>query len=676
MPMAKLALKPGVVSVASQLLAEGTWWSSTLIRFFMGYVQKLGGWARLSSQTLVGTCRGMHAWADLLGNYYLGAGTEQRLEVFYGGNIYDITPIRATSNISPAFTTTSTSRNVTVADTANGASQGDWISLPVPVSVGGLILQGFYLIQSSTDANDYVIEAASAASGSVSGGGAVPLFTTTNTSAHVEVTLNNHGLAAGALFGVQVSTTVGGITIAVGAYNVLASPAPTTNTFYIQPGGTATSGASVSENSGHARIEYLLPSGYAANTALTGYGIGPYGAGAYGIGGSGSIVAPLRHWSLDNWGELLIGNPTNGAVYTWTPPNVSTPAVVVGTAPAMSWSSFVIAQVQCLVLLGTESGGTQYPNLVAWSDVGDYTDFTPSVSNQAGSFQIPSGSKIVCGIAVGLGALIWTDVDVWSMVYQGLPFVFAFNRIAVNCETLSSRSVAVIGNIIMWPSIRGFFQYSGTGVNFFPCPVWDFFFANVDYTQTDQVFAAVNTTFNEVAWFFPFSASSTYYSTATPYGYVKYNSLDGVWDFGVSSQYQRTAWVDHFGDGEPVGADTAGLLQQHEISPDADGLPLMWSITSGYEDIQQGEEYGFIDFFIPDQVATPSTAQMNVTFTATNYPGDAPLTYGPYAFTPTTEFLTPGLRARQIAVTFSGADLGSSVRLGAHRYRIQADGRN
>jgi hypothetical protein len=375
----------------------------------------------------------------------------------------------------------------------------------------------------------------------------------------------------------------------------------------------------------------------------------------------------------------LLASPTNGAIYSWDPPftGLSDPATVVGTAPEFSWSIFVIGQLQILVSLGAESGGTQYPNLARWSDVGDYTDFTPSATNEAGSLQIPTGSNIIAGIAVGLGALIWTDIDLWSMTYEGLPFVFGFNRVGANCECMSRRSPAVIGNAVMWPSIRGFFRYDNSGVNFFPCPVWDFLFSNIDYSQLEQVFSAVNTPFNEASWFFPFSTSSAYYSASTAYGYVKFNAQDGVWDYGVSAQLQRTAWVDHPGAGEsPVGADTAGLLQQHEVSPDADGQPLMWSATTGYQDIQQGDEFGFIDWWIPDFVATPQTATINVAFQTTDYPGDPPVTYGPYPFTPTTEFLTPGLRGRQMAITISGSDAGSSVRLGASRVRISADGKN
>ena len=224
MAFAKLTLKPGVLAVASQLAAEGTLRVSRCVRFFLGFLQKVGGWTRLTSTLFVGTCRGLHGWFDLSGNPYLAVGTEQRLEVLEGGALFDITPLRTTSNPAPSFTTQSGLIAVTVTDAANGAVAGDWINLIVPVSVGGLVLQGFYLVQSVTDANNYVINAASAATANVSNGGAVPSFTTTNTSPNVEVTLNNHGLVAGSLFAVGVATIFGGVTIAVGVITCLPVP--------------------------------------------------------------------------------------------------------------------------------------------------------------------------------------------------------------------------------------------------------------------------------------------------------------------------------------------------------------------------------------------------------------------------------------------------------------------
>ena len=61
MPVEKLILRPGVDADATPMLNEGQWSLSQFVRFFQGYLQKLGGWVRLTSNALLGTARAMLA---------------------------------------------------------------------------------------------------------------------------------------------------------------------------------------------------------------------------------------------------------------------------------------------------------------------------------------------------------------------------------------------------------------------------------------------------------------------------------------------------------------------------------------------------------------------------------------------------------------------------------------
>jgi len=223
MPMQKIILRPSVNVEATPLLNEGGWSYSQLIRFFMGMAQKIGGWTKFIQTQIVGTGRGSHAWADLLGNPYYAMGTEQRLQVIQAGELIDITPIESTEDITPDFSTTMGSPTVTVGDTGHGAAVGEWINIVIPISVGGLILHGFYIVLTVPTADTYTITAGSDAAATVNNGGAVPEFDTTNTSATVLVTLEDHGYSAGQTFTVEVSTTVGGLTLD-GDYTIVTVP--------------------------------------------------------------------------------------------------------------------------------------------------------------------------------------------------------------------------------------------------------------------------------------------------------------------------------------------------------------------------------------------------------------------------------------------------------------------
>jgi hypothetical protein len=672
MPIRKLKLNPGVNLEQTPTLNQTQFAQTNLVRFYNALIQKLGGWQQITTRTLVGTCRGLHGWASIIGNPYLAAGTEQRLQVVDGGMIEDITPVVSTTNTAVSFSTTSGQVTVTINDGVYTPASGDWINLTTQVSVGGVVLFGFYQVVSASSPT-YVVNAATPASSNVTGGGAVPVFNTTNGFATVSVTLANHGLVAGNIVNFALSTTIATVVIS-GIYNV--TSVTNANTFVITAATAANATTSGSMNGGNAQVQYLLPSGYAVNTALTGYGIGDYGDGDYGLSNNSQATQLLRQWSLDHFGQDLIASPTNGAIYYWQPPSVVSAALVSGTAPIYNVTVFVMPQIQIIVALGAETGGVQEPQLVRWCDAGDFTDWTATATNQAGSYQIPTGSRLMAGLAVGLGALIWSDVDLWAITYQGLPYVFGFNRIAAACGIISQRAAGVAGSLVVWLSTRGFFQYSqGGGVVPLKCPVWDFLFNNIDTTQLDQVHCGVNSLFNEMAWFFPLLATSALYSASAPMAYVKFNYVENVWDYGLSAQYQRTAWVGKTPVGNPIGADLGGLLQQHETGTDANGTGMQWSWQTGYFDLMEGEEFAFVDMIIPDYITTGQPT-INHAVISTYYPNAAPSVAGPFQTTAATTFFSPRVRGRQIALGASGSDLGTFNRLGALRYRYAGDGRN
>ena len=397
---------------------------------------------------------------------------------------------------------------------------------------------------------------------------------------------------------------------------------------------------------------------------------------------------PADFWSLDNYGQVLIACIGGGSIYTWTP-SVIAPAVELTSAPSPNVSIMVMSQVQMVVSLGSSSSGIWNRLLVRWSDAGDYTDWTPTASNQAGSYVVPQGSQIIGGFALGLTALIWTDVGVTLMVYQGLPFVFGFQPLATGCGLYGPRAFGAIGTRVIWlaghgtPNTTnkgpaGFFQMvMGTSApQPFECDVWDILVANADFDGTQFFFIATNEMFNEFELFFPVATSSPYYvAGSVEWGSVKYNFVENVWDYTFSPQLQRTAWAPVSAVGNPVGADITGLLQQHEIGYDADGDGMAWSWQTGDFDLAQGEEMILVDWIIPDFATNGTSPTINLTVGA-RVASNAPAVTQTKAVTPST-YWTPNfaLRGRQFYLAADGSDLGSFNRLGAIRYRAAPDGR-
>lgn len=679
MPMAKVLLKPGVDVEESPTLNAAQISASGLIRYYKGMVQKRSGWQRMTSQTFIGTCSGLHGWGDVHGNPYLAVGTEQRLEVLESGSLEDITPLISTTNPAVAFTTTISTTTVTITDAGYNPAVGDWIHLLTQVSVGGIVLFGYYQVTAVPSGTTYNVTAADAATASVAAGGAVPVYDTTNGSATVKVTLADHGFATGDTFSALVSTTVATVVI-FGDYAVTVLNA---NEFDITGSSNANATTTASENAGNARIQYLLPNGYAQDTATTGYGIGDYGAGDYGLGSSGQVVVPMRQWALDNFGQDLIACPTGEKIYYWVPPTPIPATVVDASAPIYNNWVFVMSQAQIVVALGSETGGVQEPLLIRWSDAGDFTTWTPTATNQAGSFTVSQGSRLIGGIAVGLGAFIWSDVGVSQMTYQGLPYVFGIRPLATGCGLIGARGAAVSGSLIMWMSNHGFFlmDIGGGTPRAIECDVWDVLINNWDLGQAGQFVMGANDLTNEFELFFPLSTDSEFYvADSVTRGSVKYNFVENVWDYTFSSQLQRTAWQRHWitggGNlGNPVGADLAGLLQQHEIGYDADGAAMEWFWQTGYFDRGEGKDIIVIDMLIPDFVVV-GNPQITLNLISQQSPTEATVTTGPFVWSPSTSwFVGFATRARQIALKASGVDLGTFNRIGAIRYRFATDGR-
>jgi hypothetical protein len=664
MPLAKIQLRPGINIELTPTANEGSWSSSQLIRFFAGQLQKLGGWARIAGiDTLKGQCRGLFGWADLVGTGHLAAGTNERLYVLTGGVLADVTPIVHTSNLAPGMATLLNSATVTITDATFGPAAGDWVNIVTPISQGGTTVSGSYQVVAVPGPTTYQITADRAATATTPTGGAVPVFTATLGSAVVAVQLSNNGFVAGGAFSVPISMVIAGLTL-FGKYTI-ASVLDASN-FTIIASALASVSVVVAMNSGNMQIAYLLPSGAPINQSLAGWGTGDWGAGDWGTGSAGrtsTLVRKARTWSLDHFGQDLIASPDLGAIYHWAPPAAPSAVVLSATAPIINKVVLTVAQAQIIVACGSEAGGTFFPTLIRWCDSGDFTDWLASATNQAGSYQLPSGSYVTSALAVGLGALIWTDVDLWAMTYQGLPFVFGLNQIAVNCEALSKKAPAVIGNSVVWPSQRGFYRYTGGGVAPMACPVWDLLYTRLDPNQLDLVCSAVNTLFNEVAWYFPVRTGEIFY--------VKWNYLENTWDIG---DLTRTAWVDHSPYDNPVGADENGVLYVHETSADADGAPMGAFAQSGYYDLQDGNDLVYVNTIIPDFLASAGSA-LQMTILAVDYPGDTPRHYGPYTINPTTRRINVSLRGRQIAFRIGSEDLGSSWRMGAVRYSAAAAGR-
>ena len=170
MPLVNFRPAPGINKEVTDYTGQGKWTDGDMVRFFQGSAQKIKGWEKFISTTLVGVARDQHAFVDLDGIRFNAIGTDRKLYIITEGLAYDITPIRETQALTNPFTTNATT-SVVVTDTSHGAVKGDFVTFDSFSAIDGLDMNKEFEITSVANADAYVVTHTSAASGSTASGG-------------------------------------------------------------------------------------------------------------------------------------------------------------------------------------------------------------------------------------------------------------------------------------------------------------------------------------------------------------------------------------------------------------------------------------------------------------------------------------------------------------------------
>ena len=213
-------------------------------------------------------------------------------------------------------------------------------------------------------------------------------FTTVNGSDVVTVYLEFHRLSEGdEVVFTNHQSTVGGLTIE-GTYTV--TSVLTSGRFTITHTSNATSDETT-PTGGYVDFEAALPVGL-EDAPLFGYGTGSYGAGSFGTAGNSSDE--VRTWSLDNWGEFLLANPTSYGIFEWQP-EVSYPDLAFdGTAITSSgWAFGTGWAAGGVATAGTSSNLSQDITEVLEGGRTYRVDFTVALTAGTVKFRVNAGTS-------------------------------------------------------------------------------------------------------------------------------------------------------------------------------------------------------------------------------------------------------------------------------------------
>jgi len=719
----KIGFQPGINKQITETGAEGQWTDCDNVRFRYGIPEKIGGWKQLGESNLTGAGRGLHHFVNSLARKYAIIGTNRILYAFSGGVYYDIHPIKSTTTLTSAFSTTNGSPTVTITfSSPHSISENDIILLD---SFSAITNSNFgasdfndkkFMVTSVPTSTTLTITMPSNESGSgatTSGGIRVQHYYPVGPAVQAKGFGWSLGSWGGTVAGSPTTTLQNGITdvATTGIILVDASQFPTAGTNFLQIGSeeiSYTGIAATGELTGVTReVGGTTKSAHSAGATIT----STTSFIGWGEAASGDLVLEPGMWSIDNFGDKAICLIHDSAVFSWDSSitnATATRATIITGAPTASRHMVVSTPDRHLVFYGTETtigdAGTQDDMFIRFSDQEDINTYTPSATNTAGTQRLADGSQIRGAIRGRDAIYVWTDTALFTQRFVGSPFTFAFSQVGTNCGLVGQNACVEVDGSAYWMSENGFFRYAGK-LESLPCLVEDHVFDDINLESGNQmVSAGLNNLFGEVMWFYPTSSSSVV-NRMVAYNYFDSSPQRPVWTVGTLA---RTMWRDSAIFGLPhateydaandssfdVVGNTEGRTTYYEHETGTDQIrggattAILANISSGDFDItKRGQQTGVADFsgdgefimkirrFIPDFISQTGTTR--VTLNLRNFPNDTRTSssLGPFDITSSTQKVDTRARARAISLKIENTSTNQSWKLGTFRLDTQPDGR-
>jgi hypothetical protein len=646
MALLDFSFYPGIDKQNTSVGAEQRWVDCDNVRFRYMLPEKVGGWASLVTDTIVGVARREFAFVDLAGNRYVAIGTDKFLLIYFEGQLYDITPLKATlSSATIATTDTSAVCSITTGSNHN-LSAGDIVLIDNVTLPGGTgyadsdFENKLFQVTSITSATVFTITQSTAATGTVATGGSIDV----KPYEQVGPAAQSYGYGWG------------------------------TDTWGSGGWGEASSANDVS----------LEP-------------------GLWSLSNFGQVlVATIANGKTFTWNAGDASRLTTRA-------STTTSGFQTTNNPTATRVTLVSPTTRHLIHLGTETTigdtSTQDDMFIRFSEQEDINDYTVTAINSAGTQRLQDGTKIIGALKAKETILIWTDNALYTMKFIGAPFTFGFEQVGTNCGLIGKNAAVEIDGTAFWMSNNGFFAFDGT-VKSLPCTVEDYVYDQADTTKGQQVYAGLNNQYTEITWYYT-SQGSEYNDQYVVFNYGESVAKipGGVWYIGTEA---RTSWIDgtvypnpiatKFNDSAagtfPVIVGESGLGQttlfEHEVgtdqvNPDGTTTTVTSFIQSYDYDLQQsmrgqaypvaGDVFLAVRRFLPDFKDLQGNAK--VTLAVKRYPSDSQTTtsLSPFTINASTDKKDTRARGRFVNIKIENDSASESWRFGTMRLDIQPDGR-
>jgi len=365
----KIGFAPGINKQVTATGAESQWIDCDNVRFRYGIPEKIGGWKQLGEDALTGAGRGLHHFVNSKGRKYAIIGTNRILYAYSGGVFYDIHPIKSTTTLTSAFSTTNGSAVVTITfSSPHNINEQDIILLDNFSSItnSNFAEADFkdkkFMVTSVPSGTTITITMPSNESGSgatTSGGIRVQHYYPVGPAVQAKGFGWSLGSWGGTATGVATTTITSGInssaTTGITLTDVSQFPSSGTSFIKINNEEISYTGISGSELTGVTRgVRGTTAAAHNGGDTVT----NTTDFVAWGEAASGDLVLEPGMWSLDNFGDKAICLIHDSAVFSWDSAATnaeSTRASIITGAPTASRHMLVSTPDRHLVFFGTET---------------------------------------------------------------------------------------------------------------------------------------------------------------------------------------------------------------------------------------------------------------------------------------------------------------------------------
>ena len=643
MALQEIKFAPGVDKQDTSVGAVGRWTESDNVRFRYGLPEKVGGWQSLLTESIVGVTRKMHAFVDNTGNRYVAIGTDKFLIIYFEGQFFDITPLKATLT-SSTLSTINTSPSCTITTgSVHGLSIGDIVLLDAVTLPGGTgyvdadFEDKLFQVITVPNTTTFTINQSSNATATVSTGGSISVIPYEPVGPAAQT--YGYGWGVGSWGGVAWGE-------AVAASDVTLEP------------------------------------------------------GLWSLSNFGQVlVATIANGKTFTWDS---GNASR----LTTKASTATSGFVTTNNPTATRDTLISPTTRHLIHFGTETTigtpTTQDDMFIRFSVNEQIDVYDVLATNTAGTFRLQDGTKIMGAIKAKENILVWTDNALYTMKFVGAPFTFGFEQVGTNCGLIGRNAALEIDGVAYWMSNNGFFSFDGT-VNTLACSVEDYVYDDFDTTKGQQVNAGINNLFTEVTWWYP-TQGSEFNNRYVVFNYGQNNAQVpmGNWYTGVNPNTIRTTWIDSLvypkpyatayhdsGTGNfPTVIGETGLGQSvffeqevgtDQVNPDGTTTILTSSLESF--DFALQTDQGIGEYFLAMRRFLPNfknlIGDVSITISVADYPADpnTATTLSPFTINSTTTKIDTRARGRYASIKIQNTGSGQSWRFGTFQADLQPDGR-